>query len=168
MAVEVDARWDALEHALLAGLTHAMSNRAASVAAIASLAEPGQPWTPRLGGMLDAEAANLESLVRGMRLLTTDPALGAETIELGAVVPALVALHAQHPELRDVECVVEREGVIERDIVTPVEFVRRVLLEVDAAKREAQARGGRAVVRWGGDPAVTVGVEGGAPPGPDR
>ena len=167
MTTDVDTRWDALEQALLAGITHAMSNRAASVAAIASLAEPGQTWTERLAGMLDAEATNLESLVRGMRLLTTDPALAAETIELGVVVPAIVALHAQHPELRDVECAVEREGVIDRDIVTPIEFVRRVLLEVDAAKREALARGGRAVVRWGGDPAVRVGVEG-APAAADR
>ena len=150
-----DSRWRDLERQLLAGLTHALSNRAASVAAISALAEPGATWTPRLAGMLGAEATNLEALVRGMRLLTTDPALGAEPIELATVVPALVALHGQHPTLRDVECVVERAGPLEQATEPPAAFVRRVLLDLDAARQHAQP-GERVVVRWGGDPAVEI------------
>lgn len=151
-----ESRWPELERALLAGITHSLSNRAASVAAITSLAEPGQPWTPRLAGMLGSEATSLESIVRGLRLLTTDPTLPPEPIDLAAVVPALVALHDQHVDLRDVPCAVERVGDVARVTEQPLEFVRRVLTQIDDARREALASGRSLVVRYGGEPVVAI------------
>lgn len=143
--------FDALRDAILRGMAHALSNRVAALGGINGLADPGEIWTERLSKALHDEARRLEDILRLMRLLPDDGRGEAGAIELQPLVPDVIALHAYHSALLQVEC----SAVYDRETM-PVfanrpKLVHALLLAIDAAKRHAHSRGGRVSVSYGGD-----------------
>lgn len=143
--------FDALRDAILRGMAHALSNRVAALGGINGLADPGQIWTERLSKALHDEARRLEDILRLMRLMPNDGRGAPGAVELQPLIPDVIALHAYHSALLQVECA----AVYDRETM-PVyanrpQLVHALLLAIDEAKRHARARGGRVSVSYGGD-----------------
>jgi hypothetical protein len=144
------AEWLALSDDLLAGLVHSLNNRVTAISACAELAGLGDEQMLG-GGVLVAEVARLQKASALVALL---PARGhAEALEIGPVLHDAVAIHAHHPRMRAVECVVE---IV--DAPPPVRaprwaLLRALLMMVDAAKAGVHEapQGTSAIVRLAGD-----------------
>jgi len=143
--------FDALRDAILRGMAHALSNRVAALGGISGLADPGEIWTERLSKALNDEARRLEDILRLMRLLPNDGRGEAGAIELQPLIPDIIALHAYHSALLQVECAAVYERETMPVFANRPQLVHAVLLMVDAAKRHAHAHGGRVSVSYAGD-----------------
>jgi hypothetical protein len=145
--------WLALSDALLAGLVHALNNRVLALSVCAELASQGDSQLAS-GGMISVET---ERLQRTSTLIGLLPARErpAEALELPAVLDDAIAIHAQHPRMRAVECVVEQDGTLQPVRAPHWALLRLLLIVADAAKAGAQASGlDRAVLRLAGDESV--------------
>lgn len=141
-AHDAAATWSAERDLLLRGLNHALSNRVGTLASVAALLEPGVPARPPFVDALRDETERLERLLALYRLLPVEGGDGAEPVHVPDLLPGVMALHAEHPELRDVPCAVE-----EGDSAVPARarvsaLVHALLLALSAAKRAA-GEGGR-------------------------
>lgn len=140
-AHDAAATWAAERDLLLRGLNHALSNRVGTIAAVASVLEPGGTLRPHVVQVLHDETERLERLLALYRLLPAEPEGSAEPLHVPDVVPAILELHAEHPDLRDVPCVVEATGVEVPARAAPVALGHALLLALSAAKRAAGADG---------------------------
>ena len=143
--------FDALRDAILRGMAHALSNRVAALGGISGLADPGQIWTERLSKALQDEARRLEDILRLMRLLPEDGRGAPGAVELQPLIPDVVALHAYHSALLQVECTVVHDRATMPVFANRPRLVHALLLAIDEAKRHARPRGARVVVSYGGD-----------------
>lgn len=143
--------FDALRNAILRGMAHALSNRVAALGGINGLAPPGEVWTERLSKALGDEARRLEDLLRLMRLLPDDGRGEPGAIELQPLVPDVIALHAYQSALLQVECAAVHARETMPVFANRPQLVHALLLAIDAAKRHAQATGGRVSVSYAGD-----------------
>lgn len=143
--------FDALRDAILRGMAHALSNRVAALGGINGLADPGQIWTERLSKALQDEARRLEEILRLMRLLPDDGRGDPGAIELQALVPDVIALHAYQSALLQVECAAVYDRETMPVFANRPRLVHSLLLAIDAAKRHAHPHGGRVSVSYGGD-----------------
>jgi hypothetical protein len=135
------ATWAAERDLLLRGLNHALSNRVGTLGAVAAMLEPGIP--PR-GALVDAlrdEAERLERLLVLYRLLPEEGDAVPELVHVPDVLSAVLALHAEHPELRDVACEVDAAGAAVPARVAPAALSHALLLALSAAKRAAAPDG---------------------------
>jgi len=143
--------FDALRDAILRGMAHALSNRVAALGGISGIVDPGQIWTERLSKALQEEARRLEDILRLMRLLPDDGRGTPGAVELQPLVPDVVALHAYHSALLQVECVVVHDRATMPVFANRPRLVHALLLAIDEAKRHARARGARVQVSYNGD-----------------
>lgn len=144
---------------VLRGIAHALSNRVAALSGVAGLVDFGDLSAERLSRALGAEVAQLGALVELVRLVPADSRQRAEALELQAVLPQIVALHAMHPDLRDIPCTLAHDGRAAPVHLKRSALVYATLLLLDAAKRDA-ASNGSVAVGYGGDPvSVTIVVE---------
>lgn len=143
--------FDALRDAILRGMAHALSNRVAALGGISGLADPGQIWTERLSKALQDEARRLEDILRLMRLLPEDGRGVPGAVELQPLIPDVVALHAYHSALLQVECSVVHDRATMPVFANRPRLVHALLLAIDEAKRHARPRGARVVVSYVGD-----------------
>lgn len=143
------ADWLALSDHLLAGLVHALNNRVTALSACTELAGLGDEQI-LAGGVLAAELARLQKASALVGLL---PARGAaEALEIGPVLHDAVAIHAHHPRMRAVECMVEIADATQPVRAPRWALLRVLLLMIDAAKAGAQDTAGTPpVVRLSGD-----------------
>jgi hypothetical protein len=79
--------WLVVSDALLRGLNHALSNRAATVGAVSGVLDPAEPPSAAIVDVLRDEAARLDELLQLARLLPGQRA-GTEPVHLPDVVPA--------------------------------------------------------------------------------
>jgi len=96
------ARWLAMHDELLRGLTHTLSNRVGTIAAVSSLLELGGASSARALDTLRTETDRLEQLLLLIRQLPYRAAHTAEPILCADAVNAAIALVAHHPAARDV------------------------------------------------------------------
>jgi nitrogen-specific signal transduction histidine kinase len=151
---------DGIRDGILRGIAHALSNRVAALSGVAGLVEFGDLSAQRLSKALGAEVAQLGALVDLLRLLAADVRQRGEAIELQAVLPQIVALHALHADLRDIACTVAHDRDAQPVHITRSALVQAVLILVDTAKRDVMASQGSVSLRYEGDPTwVTVAVE---------
>ena len=159
---------DGIRDGILRGVAHALSNRVAALSGVAGLVDFGNLPADRLSRALGAEVSQLGQLVDMLRLLPSDVRPRGEAIELQKMLPAVVALHALHADLRDVSCIIEHDRDAHPVHLGRSVFVHTVLVLIDAAKREALRDRGSVSVTYGGDASwVTVAVEsmaGASPP----
>jgi hypothetical protein len=144
------AEWLSLSDELVSGLVHALNNRVTAVSVCAELASLGDEQMLR-DGVLGAELTRLQRVGALIGLL---PARGhaPEALEIAPVVDDAIAIHAYHPRTRAIECVMERQGIVQPLRAPRWALLRLVLYVIDAAKSEAQTAGRTmAKVRLSGD-----------------
>ena len=95
---------------LLRGLTHTLSNRVGTIAAVSSLLDLGGASSARALDTLRTETDRLEQLLLLIRQLPYHTAHAAEPILCADAVNAAIALVAHHPAARDVTCDVVQVG----------------------------------------------------------
>jgi hypothetical protein len=139
-----DAVWLAEQSALLRGLAHALSNRVGTIIAVTGMLSADAPASGRVVGVLHDEGARLDELLGSMRVLGGEAEdAGPELLLVSDVVHPAVALHAHHPDVRDIECV-----VVETPLGVPARashrgVTRAMLVLLTAAKRGASEGGVR-------------------------
>jgi hypothetical protein len=129
------AEWLSLCDELLAGLVHGLNNRVTALSVCAELIALGDGQMAS-SGALTVEVGRLQ---RASALIALLPARNpaAEALEITPVLDDAIALHAQHPRMRAIECVVELSGELQPLRVPRWALLRLLLLVVHAAKRAA-------------------------------
>ena len=128
--------WLTVSDALLRGVNHALSNRAATVGAVSGVLDPAEPPSEVIVQVLRDEAARLDELLQLARLLPGHRG-GPEPVHLPDLVPAAVALHAHHFDLRDTPCRVDDSAAVMPVLADPTALTHALLLVLTAAKRAA-------------------------------
>jgi hypothetical protein len=125
------AEWLSLSDDLLAGLVHSLNNRVTALSVFAELITLGDSQMAS-GGMLATEVGRLHRLSTLIAML---PARNQapEALEIDPVLNDAIALHAQHPRIRAIECVVERSGELPPLRVARWALLRLLVLVVHAA-----------------------------------
>ena len=168
--------WRHVSDAVLRGLNHALSNRVASLSAIATVITLDEQPDPEITGALAAEVSQLEGVLRLLRLLPGGRGGPPEPVLLGDALADAVALHAHHAGLAGAPCTVVGDASSLLPVVAPLPpLVHGLVLLLGALALHARGSddaldgggatgGARAVLRVGGDErAVTL--TGVAPPG---
>lgn len=139
----------ALSDDLLSGLVHALNNRVTALSVCVELAALGDDQMVR-DGVLAVEVTRLQ---RAGALVGLLPARGQdEALEIAPVLADAVAIHAHHPRMRDVECVVGVLGAPPPVRVPRWALLRLLLIMVDAAKSAAQeSEQGTVTIELAGD-----------------
>jgi hypothetical protein len=140
--------WLVVSDALLRGLNHALSNRAATVGAVSGVLDATEPPSAAIVDVLRDEAARLDELLQLARLLPGQRG-GPEPVHLPDVVPAAVALHGYHFDLRDTPCLLEGEATVMPVLADPTALTHALLLLLTVAK--LAAAGGTVALRHDGD-----------------
>lgn len=134
------ARWLELQDELLRGVTHALSNRIATVSAAAYMLEHEDMNCHEAAVSLRTETERMDALLQLLRLLPAHDARGLEPVAPMDVIGQAVALHEHHPDLRDVAVTVTQAANVLPVLVDPHAFLQAVLLALTAAKRTAFPR----------------------------
>jgi signal transduction histidine kinase len=138
--------WLTVSDALLRGLNHALSNRAATVGAVSGVLDPAEPPSEVIVQVLRDEAQRLDELLQLARMLPGQRGAVAEPVHLPDVVPAAVALHTHHFDLRDTLCRVDDSATTVMPVLAdPTALSHALLLLLTAAKRSAA---GAEVLLW--------------------
>jgi nitrogen-specific signal transduction histidine kinase len=127
--------WLSLSDELLAGLVHGLNNRVTAMRVCAELLTFGDDQMAS-GGVLAAEVDRLQRVSALIALLPARNPV-AEALEIAPVLDDAIALHAQHPRMRAIECVVERSGELQPLRVPRWALLRLLLFVVHAAKGAA-------------------------------
>ena len=128
--------WLALSEALLRGLVHALNNRLTAVSAYVELAGMGDEDFA-VERVLPPEMARLQAVGGLFRLLVSD-AGAAEAMEVAPLVDEALALHAQHPTLRGVQCTVVRAGASPTVRAPRWALLRLLLVMLESGKSAAE------------------------------
>ena len=151
---------DGIRDGILRGVAHALSNRVAALSGVAGLVDFGNLPADRLARALGSEVSQLGHLVELLRLLPSDARPRGEAIELKTLLPAVIALHALHADLREIPCTIRHDGDAHPVHLGRSAFVHAVLVLLDAAKRDVLRERGSVSLTYAGDSAwVTIAVE---------
>lgn len=135
------ARWLAIHDELLRGLTHALSNRVATISAVAQMIGLTNQSDERSPHMLRVEADQLEHLLHLLRLLPRYDRGEAEPIMASDAARSAIELHTFHPTLRDIAC----ELIVSDDLAPawadPSALQHAIVVALTIAKRSAGALG---------------------------
>lgn len=144
------ARWLTLHDELLRGISHALSNRIATVGAASYMFEHGDVAVDQAVASLRAESDRMEQLLQQLRLLPRRPDATAEPITADDACHNAVKLHAHHGELRDFVCDVTVDPDVYPIWAEPQGFCHAMLVALTTAKRNA-VNGSRISLRVSGD-----------------
>jgi signal transduction histidine kinase len=134
------ARWLEVQDELLGGVTHALSNRIATVSAAAYMLEHEDISGAQAAGSLRTETERMDALLQLLRLLPSRDDSSFEPVAPMDVLSDAVALHAHHTDLRDVAVTVESDADVLPVWVEPHAFMQALLLALTSAKRAAFPR----------------------------
>jgi len=148
---EARVRWLDVHDELLRGLTHALSNRVATMSASAYMLEHDDVTGAQAATSLRVETERMDVLLQLLRLLPSRDDREFEPVSPADVITQAVALHAQHCDLRDVGVTVTLTERVLPVWVEPHAFLKSLLLTLTAAKRTASAAGGAVIVQVDGD-----------------
>ena len=144
------ARWLVIHDELLRGITHALSNRIATIAAAAYLLEQGDVPLEQTIQSLRTENERMDTVLQQLRQLPERPGADAEPMTVDDACATAVKVHAHHGELRDFECDTEVDADVYPIWAEPQSFTHAVLVALTAAKRNALA-GSRVLIQATGD-----------------
>ncbi len=131
------ARWLEVQDELLRGVTHALSNRIATISAAAYMLEFNDVTPEQAVESLRTETERMDVLLQLLRLLPSRDDTGFEPVMPVDIVTQAVALHAHHSDLRDVIVHVDVSATVLPVWVEPHTFLQALLLALTAAKRAA-------------------------------
>lgn len=143
---ETRARWLELQEELLRGVTHALSNRIATVSAAAYMLEHEDMTCQQGAQQLRVETERMDSLLQLLRLLPSRDDSGVEPVAPLDIIEQAVALHSHHGDLRDVEVRVTTAADVLPVLVEPHAFLQALLLTITSAKRAAFAQASAVVI----------------------
>ncbi|HEX9485210.1 MAG TPA: hypothetical protein VF929_11545 [Gemmatimonadaceae bacterium] len=144
-----DGAWELLLEELLRSLVHSINNRITAMSAFAELAALDHEPIDLI--QLRAEIIKLHAIGAYVGRLAQRTAV-EEALELSAVLELALSIHEHHPLGKSIPCHVEQVGAVHPVRVYRWALLRVLLLMVDAARREADARQNPAiVVRLTGD-----------------
>lgn len=145
------ARWLEVHDELLRGVTHALSNRVATISAAAYMLEYDDVTGAQAAESLRVETERMDTMLQLLRLLPSRDDREFEPVSPGDVIAQAVALHAHHCDLRDVRVVVTvRESVLPV-WVEPHALLQALLLALTSAKRSAFDASGEVLLVVDGD-----------------
>lgn len=152
------AEWVQLSEALLRGLIHSLNNRVTALGAFAELASMGdEEFTAQ--AVLPEEMKRMQQVTYLLRLLLADDS-APEALEVVPVLNDAIALHAQHPRLRSLPCLLSRAGTLLPVRAPRWALLRVLLLMIEGAKQAlgTHATEGAAISVAGDEETLTVRV----------
>ncbi len=134
------AHWLTIHDDLLRGMTHALSNRVATIMAATTLLELTDS-VGQAGETLRGESERLETLLYTMRQLPRRRGQAPEPIMPEDIARAAIGLHEHHPEWRDIVCAVRLDGDVQPAWAEPGALQLAIAAVLGSAKRQAGASG---------------------------
>ncbi|MEP6836174.1 MAG: hypothetical protein ABJB74_22485 [Gemmatimonas sp.] len=131
------ARWLAIHDELLRGITHALSNRIATIGAAGYMLEHGDVAVEQTIHSLREETDRMDALLQQLRQLPERPGADPEPMTVNDACAAAIKVHAHHGELRDFECDVAVDTDVYPVWAEPQALVHALLVALTAAKRNA-------------------------------
>jgi len=131
------ARWLEVQDELLRGITHALSNRIATISAAAYMLEHEDVTCHQAAESLRLETGRMDALLQLLRLLPSRDDTSFEPIAPRDLVDEAVAMHAHHCDFRDVAVAVQADADVLPVWVEPHAMMQALLLGLTAAKRAA-------------------------------
>lgn len=128
-------RWLSIHDDLLRALAHAISNRMATVAALATLLEHGLTPEPRIADGVRQDAERMEGLLRALRDLPRRPDTLLEPMLLTDAVAGARALLEEHPDLGTRAVQVTLEGDVQPVRADPGAALHACAVAILAAAR---------------------------------
>jgi len=148
---ETRARWLEVHDELLRGVTHALSNRVATISAAAYMLEHEDVTGAQAAASLREESERMDALLQLLRLLPSRDDREFEPVSPGDVISQAVAMHAHHCDMRDVRVAVTTADGVLPVWVEPHAFLQALLLALTTAKRAAFASSSEVTVAVTGD-----------------
>lgn len=144
------ARWLAIHDQLLRGITHALTNRIATIGAAAYMLEYNDVPVEQTIESLRSETERMDGLLQQLRQLPERPGADGEPMTVDDACANAVKLHAHHGELRDFECDVEIGADVYPVWAEPQSLLHAMLVALTAAKRNSTP-GSRPLIQASGD-----------------
>jgi hypothetical protein len=149
--MDAPAAWQLARDSLLGGLAHALSNRAATLGALAAFVDAGEP-PAALGATLGSETARLEELTQLARALAGEAEEAPEAIHVPSLLEGVVSVHRHHRDLRQIRCEIEEGGSVYPVRAGRAPLLRALLLYLAVGACRAAAAGrDRVRLRYEGD-----------------
>lgn len=146
-------RWLVIHDELLRGITHALSNRIATIGATTYMLEHGDVDVAQSVEALRAESERMDTLLQQLRQLPARPGADGEPMTVGDLCANAIRLHAHHGEWRDFECEIVEDPDVYPIWGEPQAVLHAILVALTAAKRNATP-GSRVRMHIGGDTSV--------------
>lgn len=134
---EAAARWLAIHDELLRGITHALSNRIATIGATSYMLEHGDVAVPQTIEALRVESERMDTLLQQLRQLPARPGAEPEPMTVGDLCSNAIRIHAHHGEWRDCEVDVIEDPDVYPIWGEPSGITHAILVALTAAKRNA-------------------------------
>lgn len=131
------ARWLEVQDELLRGITHALSNRIATISAAAYMLEFNDVTSEQAAATLRSETERMDALLQLLRQLPSRDDSGFEPVMPAELVTQAVDMHSHHSDLRDVIVHVEVADNVLPVWVEPHSLLQALLLALTSAKRAA-------------------------------
>jgi signal transduction histidine kinase len=152
-ANDAAARWLAIHDELLRGITHALSNRIATIGATSYMLEHGDVAVAQTVEALRDESERMDTLLQQLRQLPARPGAEAEPMTVGDICANAIRVHTHHGDWRDFECDVVEDPDVYPVWGEPHAITHAVLVALTAAKRNA-VPGSRVRIHISGDTSV--------------
>lgn len=144
------ARWLTIHDELLRGISHALSNRIATVGAASYMIEHGDIAVQQAVESLRSETERMDQLLQQLRLLPERIGAAAEPITADDACNSAIRLHAHHGELRDIACNVTVDPDVYPVWAEPHALCHALLVALTTAKRNS-ANGAAVTITVSGD-----------------
>jgi len=149
--------WAEESEAIIRGLAHTLSNRAAALGLAGESLEDEEAEVRReASAQVQKEVEQIAEIARLLKLLPRDGVGRPQALQLSEVLADAVALHGHHLELRGITLATSVSASALPVRVDRWALLRALVLLIAGARRGAQTEGGEG----GGGEAVTIFVEG--------
>jgi hypothetical protein len=147
-------QWLRVSEKVLNGLNHQLTNRVASLEAIASfLGDENEPPDREMLKSLTHEVARLSRLLHMYRTLPAEPFVTTEAVRLQDLMPVVTELHSHHADLRGVPVVIDAAKDVPPVLIRPSALLRTLLVLLESCAGNAHRSGCPAELHlsYGGD-----------------
>jgi hypothetical protein len=161
-------QWLRVSEKVLKGLNHQLTNRVASLEAVAAICAEDEVPDREVVRALGEEVERLGKLLLLYRCMPAEPFAGAEPVRLQDIIPQVLELHGHHADLRNIEVHVSGDDGVLPLLVRPSALLRclLVVLESGAGNALRSGKDGPLTLEYGGDEReVRIVFESPQPPG---
>ncbi len=146
-------QWLRVSEKVLKGLNHQLTNRVASLEAVAALFDDDEEVPdPQLVKSLAQEVKRLNHLLQLYRLMPAEPFVTTEAVRIQDVIPLVMELHGHHADLRGIPIEITANGDTPPVLVRPSAMLRCLLVLLESAAGNALRSGCQATLhlKYGG------------------